>query len=361
MPALAPFDPALAATLQSILDQFVADGYLPGTVLSVHIPGQEDWNGASGIASRADGQPMEPLTRVRIASISKTFTAVVVLRLAEEGKIDLDAPVATYLPGLIAYEQATTVRMLLNHTSGIYDYLEDRSFVAQAYQMPDRVWAPAELVAYANQFALSFEPGAGWDYSSTNYVLLGMIVEQVTGRSLAQEARERIFEPLGLTETYFAPDEAVEGPQARGYSQGTDQTNVSMSVVFGTASIVSTHENVQRFATALFGGELLQPQSLDAMLAFVNGKGQYNMPELEYGLGVMRHRLAVGPGPDGQQRPAEASRVLGHIGGFGGFRSAVWHAPESGITISLGMNQAATDPNILATAAFDAILTAQGR
>jgi len=97
------------------------------------------------------------------------------------------------------------------------------------------------------------------------------------------------------------------------------------------------------------------------MFAFQNGKGQYNMPKLEYGLGVMRNQLAVGPNPQGQARPATLSTVLGHTGGFGGFRSALWYAPESGITIALGMNQGATDPNILATRALQAILASQGR
>ena len=112
----------------------------------------------------------------------------------------------------------------------------------------------------------------------------------------------------------------------------------------------------RRFILALNGGELLAPETLEQMYGWVNGKGQYNMPQLEYGLGIMRNVLPVGAG-----RPAEASRVVGHIGGFGGFRSAVWTAPESGITVALGVNQASTDPNILATEVFDALLRSQGR
>ena len=136
---------------------------------------------------------------------------------------------------------------------------------------------------------------------------------------------------------------------------------MAMSFAFATANIVSTPRDVQRFAQALFTGELLQPATLETMLTFVSGKGQYKMPALEYGLGVMRNRLQVGPDAGGLERPAAASTVLGHIGGFGGFRSAVWFAPESGISIALGVDQAATDPNILATKVFDAILTHQGR
>ena len=97
------------------------------------------------------------------------------------------------------------------------------------------------------------------------------------------------------------------------------------------------------------------------MLTFLNGKGQYNMPSLEYGLGVMRNNLPVGPDASGRARPAAVSAVLGHTGGFGGFRSVLWHAPESGVTIALGENQGATDPNILATSVLDAVLRSQGR
>jgi peptidoglycan/LPS O-acetylase OafA/YrhL/CubicO group peptidase (beta-lactamase class C family) len=359
---LAPFDPALAAKLQQVLDRTVADGTIPGAVLSVRIPGAEPWVGASGVRDRRTKEPMEPTTNVRIASISKIFTAVVVLQLVEEGKIQLDQPIATWLQDLVPNGDRITVHNLLQHTSGLYDYLEDRNFVNRTYREPDRIFAPRELVEYAAQFPPLFRAGAkgAWDYSSTNFVLLGMIVEQATGNSLAHEMRQRIFEPLGLEQTFFTPDEAIEGTLARGYSGAVDQTRVAMSFAYATANIVSTAGDVRQFIQALLDGQLLKPETLDMMLTFVNGKGQYRMPALAYGLGIMQNQLPVGPGPDGQTRPAGVRTVVGHIGGFGGFRSAVWSSPENGITIALGVNQAATDPNILATKAFDAILTHQG-
>jgi peptidoglycan/LPS O-acetylase OafA/YrhL/CubicO group peptidase (beta-lactamase class C family) len=360
---LAPFDPALAATLQQILDEMVADSYIPGTVLSVSVPGHEPWTGASGVADRQTQRPMEPTTVVRIGSISKMFLTVVVLQLAEEGVLELDAPVATYLPDLLPQGEAITVRHLLQHRSGLYDYLEDGPFVIQAYQNPARAWSPAELVAHANQFALAFPPGAEgrWDYSNTNYVILGMVVEEVTGNPLATELRQRILDPLGLTQTFTLSTEPMPETAARSYAGTTDRTEVAMSFAFAAANLVSTAEDMRHFVEALTQGELLRPESREQMYAFVNGYGQYNMPELEYGLGIMRNRLPVGPDANSEPRPASASRVVGHIGGFGGFRSAVWSAPEGGITIALAMNQAAIDPNILAQRVFDAILTAQGR
>jgi D-alanyl-D-alanine carboxypeptidase len=362
-PQPSQIEPALAADLQRILDQLVADGTIPGAVLSVHIPGQEPWRGASGFADIQRTQPMEPTTEVRIASISKVFTAVVVLQLIEEGKLSLDTPLATWFPRLVPNADIITVHDLLQHTTGLYDYLEDKHFLSEALQAPNYVWPPAELVAYAAGRPSAFRPGArgAWDYSSTNYVIRGMIVEQLTGNTLAHEMRQRIFAPLGLDNTFFPPDETVRGAMARGYRQRHDQTNISLSFAFATANLVSTAGDVQRFGDALFGGKLLKPETMDLMLTFKNGKGQYNMPELEYGLGVMRNRLEVGVDARGIARPKTASTVLGHTGGFGGFRSALWHAPESGITIALGMNQGATDPNILAARVFKAILTSQGR
>jgi peptidoglycan/LPS O-acetylase OafA/YrhL/CubicO group peptidase (beta-lactamase class C family) len=351
-----PLSPELAAALQNVLDQLVADGTIPGAVLSVQIPGYEPWTGAAGIADRRAATMMAPETRVRTASISKIFTAVVVLQLVEEGVLALDAPVSTWLPGMLPRDDIT-VAQLLQHTSGLYDYLEDRNFVNRAYRSA-RPFAPREMVEYAVQFPLSAKPGAAgsWDYSSTNYVLLGMIVEQATGNTLAEELRSRIITPLALSGTFVTPDEAVEGPASRGYSKTTDQTNAPMSIVFGTAGIVSTADDMRRFANALFGGELLEAQTMVQMQTFVSGKGQYNMPELEYGLGLMRSRLPVGKGLDGVAHPQEASRVLGHIGGFGGFRAALWYGEDNGIIVALGMNQAATDPNILATRVWDTIL-----
>jgi D-alanyl-D-alanine carboxypeptidase len=355
-------DAALGAELQAILDRLVADGFIPGATLAVQIPGYELWTGTSGYIDRSRSQPMTPDTRVRIASISKVFTAVVILQLAEEGRLDLDAPLATWYPDLVPRAETITVRRLLNHTTGLHDYLEDSAKLQRAYERPDYRWLPGELAAYAGQQGFLFAPGTpgAWDYSSTNYVILGMVVEAVTGNSLANEVRARIVEPLGLSSTYFVPDEEVEGVYARGYRNERDVTDVSLSFAYATANLVSTPADVARFGDALFNGRLLRPETMAQMETFENGKGQYNMPALEYGLGVMRNRLWIGPDAAGNKRADGANVVVGHTGGFGGFRSVLWHAPASGITIALGENQGATDPNILATQVLDAVLRARG-
>jgi D-alanyl-D-alanine carboxypeptidase len=363
VPTPPPLSRELTNELQAILDDLVADGFIPGAVLAIRVPGYALWSGASGFVDRGGAQAMTPETRVRIASITKVFTAVVVLQLVEEGQLDLETPLSTWYPALVPHAEHITVRRLLNHTTGLFDYLEDRSILGKAYQVPNYSWLPGELAAYAGERGFLFAPGTpdAWDYSSTNYVILGMVVEAVTGSPLSQEMRRRIFEPLGLTSTYFVPDDQVEDFSSRGHLKTSDVTDVSLSFAYATANIVSTAGDVARFGDALFGGKLLRPETMEQMFTFQNCKGQYNMPALEYGLGVMRNRLPVGPDAQGTPRPADTSSVLGHTGGFGGFRSVLWHAPESGVTIALGENQAATDPNILATRVLDAVLRAQGR
>jgi D-alanyl-D-alanine carboxypeptidase len=353
-----PLEPALTTELQHLLDEAVADGFVPGAVLSVSVPGYTSWTGASGLADREQGVAMEPNTLVRIASVSKMFTAVVVLQLIEEGTIKLDAPIATWLPDVVPNADTITVRQLLQQTSGLYDYLEDRAFVGQTQREPSREWIPEELVAYATQFPTN--PAGRWDYSSTNYVILGMLVEQVTGQSLAQQMRQRIFEPLGMRQTFFLPQEPIQGTLAHGYTKGTDITGASMSFAFATANIATTAEELQRFGRALFRENLLRPETRDLMFQFVSGRGQYDMPKLEYGLGVMRNQLPINDEVAGQPRSPKAGLVLGHIGGYGGFRAALWYAPESNVVIALSLNQAQVDPNDLATHVLDTVLTRMG-
>jgi D-alanyl-D-alanine carboxypeptidase len=183
-----------------------------------------------------------------------------------------------------------------------------------------------------------------------------MIIERITGHRLDQELRQRIFTPLGLHGTYAVPAEAVEGAQARGYSKSDDRTDAAMSFTFGSANIVTTIDDLRAFGMSLFAGDLLEDATLKQMQQFVNGKGQYDMPALEYGLGLMADQLPIAT--SGQSEPA-TRQVIGHIGGFGGFRAALWYAPQDGMLVALSVNQASTDPNKLATQVFSAMIAHQ--
>jgi D-alanyl-D-alanine carboxypeptidase len=303
---------------------------------------------------------MAPDTPVRIASVSKMFTAVVVLQLVEEGRLTFDEPITTWLPDSIPGGGRITVQQLLQHTTGLYDYLEDRKLIGEMQRDTSYEWQPQDLVDYASRFP---QRAIGrWDYSSTNYVVLGMLVERVTGQPLAQQVRQRIFDPLGMRHAAFLPQEPEPAMLAHGYSYENDLTTSSMSFAFATANLAMTTSDLQRFGRALFAEELLRAETRDIMLGqFVSGRGQYDMPALEYGLGVMRNRLPIGPAANGDQRPAAANLVLGHIGGYGGFRSVLWYAPDSGVAIAICLNQAQTDPNDLAAEVLDRVLVGMGQ
>ncbi len=357
-----PIDPQLTAVLNRVLDQTVASRHIPGVALAVTLPGYQTWQAARGVADRQTKVALQPTDNVRIASITKMLVATVVLQLVEEGRLALDAPIATWLPAAVPSAPTITTRHLLNHTSGLYDYL-DRPFLRAVQRDPQRIWTPQALLAYAVQHRSLFTPGAPgrWVYSNTNYVLLGMLVEQVTGRTLAHEIRWRILDPIGLTQTSFAPDEAMPGTLVHGYAGTKDLTHLNMSYAWATGNIVSTVDDLGRFVHALFGGQLLQRPTLDSMYSWVDTRGALGLPYLEYGLGVMRYRLPLGRDPQGQRRPEAAASVLGHIGNLGGYRSAVWYLPASGITIAVSMNQGGANPIPVTTRVLDAILTYQDR
>ncbi len=222
---------------------------------------------------------MQPDTRFRIGSVTKTFVAALTLRLAGEGTLMLDAPVRTWLPSL---DERITVRHLLNHTSGLVE--DPRIRIAGVL--------PRRAVAEAAAGPPAFTPGATYVYASTNYLALGLILEAVTGRPLGTELRDRIFQRLGLHQTSFEPGAVIHGPHARGYVASGGLQPVYITAQGGgswaAGAIVSTVDDLARFFGALLGGELLEhPQLGDMKQAIpVSGGGA--------GLGIGWLRLNCG-------------------------------------------------------------------
>ncbi len=355
--------PELRGTLAGILEQTIANNpHVPGVVMYVHIPGQGMWAGARGVANHELGIPVVPLDRFRVASVSKTFVATVILQMVDEGMLSLDDTVERWMPGLVPNGEYITIRHLLNHTSGLYNYLEG-PFVNAFMRDPARFWSQQEIVTYAMQSPPYFAPGepGRWRYSNTNYVLLGMVVEHATGTSLGQQVRWRIIEPLGLHNTSFEPYEVAPYGIARGYLNRQDLSDINMSIVWSAGGVVSTAEDLGRFADALYRGGLLSPDALTEMHSFVGVDGSWGARHLVYGLGMMQDRMSIGPGLDGQPRPEAQAIVRGHTGALTGYRSAMWYLPENGVTIVVFVNQMSYDPNTVVTAAMDAILAHNDR
>lgn len=357
-PALAagpqPFAPALSAALDAALEAARAEAGAPGALLYIAAPGRGVYSGARGVADLATGAPLAPGARVRLASLSKPFVAVVALQLVQEGWLLLDHSVERWLPGLVPGGAQITVRQLLRHTSGLPDYLSD-GIVGRARRAPERVWTPRELVAEALAEPRRFAPGAPgrWAYSNTNYILLGMVVERVTGNSLERELAQRIFVPLGLRGAALAPPSADPGDLARGYVGRRDYTALNMSVAWAAGGITASVDDVGAFAGALFGGALLRPEPLATMLACESTGGAWGIADMAYGLGIMRRTLpAAGLAP-------EARLALGHTGALGGYRTAMWHLPRSGVTIVVALTRFEADPEPLVSRAIE-ILAAHG-
>ncbi|MEU1814649.1 serine hydrolase domain-containing protein [Streptomyces roseifaciens] len=297
------------AATRSAMEAQVAAG-IPG-VLGQTRDDHGTWRSSAGIADRTTQRPRLAQDRFRIASVSKVFTSVVLLQLEAEGRIGLDDPVEHWLPGVVRGNGhdgwGITVRQLLNHTSGIYNYTDDPAFRKLLgpgfleHRFDDHT--PEELVKTAMAHPPYFPPGKSWRYSNTNYVLAGMVVEKVTGRSYATEIKRRIVRPLGLTATTL-PGTAPElpGPHGRAYSTLAaepspdpkiyDVTELNPSWGGAAGEIISTTGDLNRFYGALIGGKLLPQAQQRELLTTVSADDR--MPGAGYGLGVASIRLSCG-------------------------------------------------------------------
>ncbi|WP_327358284.1 serine hydrolase domain-containing protein [Streptomyces sp. NBC_01304] len=298
-----------------------------GVLAEVRSPGARR-HARAGTAELGTDRPVPRDGRFRIGSATKTFTATVVLQLVGEGRVSLDDTVEHWLPGVVRGNghdgNLITVRQLLQHTSALPDVLEDIPALnsAAGYRAERlRTYTPKELVALALRHTTTIEPGT-WSYSNTNYILLGMIIKEVTGRSWAEEVNARIIRPLRLHRT-IAPGTApsIQGPHAHGYSAfGTDTTvdttEFNPSAVDASGSIISTTQDLSRFYAALLGGRLLAPAQLDAMTTTVPA------PELggEYGLGLGKLPLTCG------------GSYFAHAGGVSGYQTWVGVTPDASRT-----------------------------
>ena len=289
------------ARLQALLDELVVDG-APGVLALVDDGGPGPaWTGASGQARMDPRVALYVSARFRVGSITKTMVATVVLQLVGEGTLRLDDSVERWLPGLVPNGSAITVRQLLNHTSGIYDYTDDPAFLTAVLADPTQIRSPQSLVAAATAHPPLFPPGTSWSYSNTNYILVGLIIRAATGRSPQSELRDRIFTRLGLHGTSFpVTDRGIAGYHADGYllpgnpflptGQPLDVTTlISPSWVWTAGAVISTAADLAKFYSALFRGRLLSP----ALLAQMETTVPVN-PVSGYGLGVFSTRTVCG-------------------------------------------------------------------
>ncbi|MFF8995061.1 serine hydrolase domain-containing protein [Streptomyces sp. NPDC014983] len=291
------------------------------------------WTVTDGLADLRTGRPMNATDRLRVGSVTKTFTATVVLQLVAEHRLSLDAPVERYLPGLIhghGYDgRRITVRRLLQHTSGLPDYLE-----APEWEHPEalrhRHFEPRELIARALRLP---HPEQSWHYATTNYVVAGLIVQAVTGHSPEAEITRRVIAPLGLRDTYWPGDDPrVQGPHSRSYftdagGHRVDGTDWNMTFGDVGGALVSTPDDLTRFATALFGGRLLPPAQLAEIRRTVPADPDRIWPGARYGLGLITTPLSCG------------GAWWGHAGTVPGGHRALVAVGPGGRSVAVALNE----------------------
>ncbi|MEV0348616.1 serine hydrolase domain-containing protein [Nonomuraea sp. NPDC050680] len=314
---------------------------VPGAILDVTGP-RRHFNGASGKFTLG-GRNLRPTDTFRIASLTKTFTAAVVLKLVEQHKLSLDDRIGKYLDASlvsrvnvadgVSYGSRITIRQLLNHTAGLYDYATDPRWQNDVFAHPHKSWTPRELVEWAITNGAPYsQPGAGYHYSDTGYVLAGFIIERVTGKPLAHAYRTLILDPLRMKDTYLEHWEKTRGgPLSHPYWGTVDTFSFNPTFdTFGGGGLVSTSADLTTFMRGLFGGTVFRdPTTLRTMLTTTPQSGG------TYGLGIQK-----GAGADGE-------RFWFHNGAWGAFQM---YSPARRISITGTVNQAAPPHPLLQNA-----------
>lgn len=328
-------DPELEARLREIVASYEEEFELPGVLAGIWIPGKGHLIIEDGLADIETGRPIKKQDHVRIGSVTKSFTVTVILQLVGEGLLSLDEPAGNYLPDV--ENSDATIAELANMRSGIFNYTEDADFITEFIESDFlKVWTDQELVDAADRNIPYFPPGGGWHYSNTNTVILGMIVEQVTGRPLGVEIRERIIGPLGLGGTTYPTTPDMPEPFAHGYGfdplEDISFTDPSSSA--GSGAMISRLDDLKKWGRALGKGTLLsaelQAERIDSLEPIVfdpcddddPDRPKRSCPEYDkYGLGM-----------------GEISGWIGHTGEYIGYTSLVMYHPESGSVVVIVTN-----------------------
>jgi D-alanyl-D-alanine carboxypeptidase len=288
-------------TVQKTLDALVRDDRFPGALAAVRGQRGPTRDYVAGVADLATGARMPVNGQVRIASNTKMFTATVVLQLVGEGKIALDEPIETYLPGLLRGDgidgHDITVRQLLQHTSGLADY--DEILVGDYFSVRHTYFEPRQLLDAALTKPALFAPGTGWSYSNTNYVVAGLLIQQVTGRPVGEEITNRIIDKLRLRDTYWPEEQTIRGPHPHSYWPGADGrpvdvTDQEMSMGWAAGQLIGTPRDLNTFLAALIDGELLKPAQLKDMRTLVDAPDLDSTGTGRYGLGLATVDLTCG-------------------------------------------------------------------
>lgn len=327
--------PETQASVWRLAGRLVQEG-APGAIVVVRTTGGVR-RAAAGAMRLRPHLALRPTDRYRIASVTKPFVAAIVLQLAHEGRLRLSDPVDRWLPGQVPNGRAITLRELLGHTSGLFDYDDDGAWVKARIAAPGRTWTARELVAVATRNPPRFRPGTDWSYSNTNYVLLGLVVEAVTKHALADELRARIIVPLALHSTSYPSGSSIGRRTVHGY-QGSapglpipagrlvDVTARVSPSAWGAGQLVSNADDLTRFFAALLHGRVVPAPELRQMKEPVGGRTPvpFTAP---YGLGLDIFQTPCGT-------------AYGHAGDMPGYRNIVLASGDGARVVAVMVNVA---------------------
>jgi len=313
--------------LNAKLQEVAATHKLKGISASVRFADGSTWNHAIG----KDGADKDLHSDMlfEMGSITKSLTAGIILQLSEEGKLSLNDSLHRYFDTLINIDSSITIQQLLNHTSGIFSYEDNLTLAGSVIIYPDRVWNPRTILREFIE-PMYFDPGTNWTYSNTNYLLLGLIIEQIEGHSYHESVRKRLFEPLGLEHCYIEPSESHNEERALSWLEsGKYQDNISeaiLSAAWSAGALVATPQDVALWAETLYSGELLGPSLTDAMLENV----QIGTQTFNYGLGTSLSTY-------------NGYTLYGHNGNTVLQHANMSYCPDLGISLAFAINQEGAD------------------
>ncbi|MCX6175509.1 MAG: serine hydrolase [Ignavibacteriales bacterium] len=328
--------------LQSAADRVITNYKTPGLAAYIKVEGEGELYITRGVSNLATNEPMNANNYFRIASITKTFTTETVLILVDEGKIDLNKSISSYLPEYnIPSGDKITIRMLGNMTSGLFTYSADSVLMTQMYNSKgEKIFTPEDLVAASFRHPLNFTPGSKYEYCNTNTIILGLLIKKVTGEPVAQVMSERIFQPLGLVNTFWPLSRFMPYPYTHGYSAKTgsllDETNWSPSWGDAVGILISNFSDLKIWIREIYERNLLSTSTKNERFQWVDQDGA---GVLFYGFGLEK-----------------LNGWIGHPGIIEGYNSQIFYHPDKKITIIISANSDDDTPAMQALNQFAGIL-----
>lgn len=323
-------EPTLPERLQEVLDtkRNLYNGM--GVSAAVIIPDLEIWTGVSGTSH--ENNPITPDTLFGIGSVTKSFTAALIMKLVEDSLLSLEDPLSSWLPPFTNIDSSITIRQLLNQTSGLNCFYNNDEMWDAILSGTVRQWTPEDILSFVPE--PYFPPGTGWHYGNTNYILLGMLITEATGSSVSTEFRNRLWEPLELYDTYLATEETIPEPVAHNWefvdgsltdlSQSTRLLN-EIGVAWTAGAMYSTARDIATWARLLYEGRVLNQASMEQLLTFVP-TADFHAPG--YGFGVVSY----------YPEWANGEESIGHTGGFVGYITYMLYLPEHDVAIVVMVN-----------------------